>query len=213
MRAVNLLPRETSSRKFDFNSELAAAIAFTVLIAVAVLGGFFLQRSHADAAQQRLAVAQAALDTASSQPTTKRTTLQTPDVLSQSQPWHIALDSALSTRVSWDVLLSQLEYVVPDRVVLTSVSFGAAPTATPTPGATGATVALGGSAYSLHDIAVFISTLARVPRVSQVSLVSSATNVGSKVMTFQITAQVTLPAVAVAPQSSADTTTTTGGQT
>ena len=32
-------------------------------------------------------------------------------------------------------------------------------------------------------------------------------------MTFQITAQVTLPAVAVAPQSSADTTTTTGGQT
>ena len=208
MRAVNLLPRDTSSPKLGWNSELSAGIAVTALIAVALLGGFLVERSHAGTARQRLAAAQAALDRARSEPQSERGQLQAPDVLSQVQPWHMALDAALSTRVSWDVLLTQLEYVVPARVSLTTVSFGSASGDT---GATTATLSLGGSAYSLHDVALLLSTLARVPRLTQVTLVSTAANTGSKVRTFQITAQVTLPATAVPPAAPADATATSGG--
>jgi Tfp pilus assembly protein PilN len=215
MRAVNLLPRETSSRSLGWNSELAAAVAFTVIIVAAIFGGFVLERSHAGAARRQLAGAQAALDRAKSQPKVTQAQLQIPGVLSQAQPWHLALDSALSTRVSWDVLLSQLEYVVPAKVVLTSVTFGAAAGTTTDTAATGtasATVSLGGTAYSLHDIAVFLSTLTRVPKLTQVALVNTATDTGSKTTTFEISAQVTLPTVAVAPPSPTGTPTTSGGQ-
>ena len=207
MRAVNLLPRETRSKKLGWNSELTAGIVFTLLLVVALVGGFVVERSHAASERQRLATAQAALDRANSH-LSEQARLKVPDVLSQAQPWHLALDSALSTRVSWDVLLAQLEYVVPARVGLTTVSFGSAPGAT---GATTATVSLGGNASSLHDVAVFLSTLAHVPTLSQVTLNSTAANTGgAKVFTFQITAQVILPAAVVAPSADA---TTTGGQT
>jgi len=206
MRAVNLLPREKTGRKVAWNGELAASIALTVLIAVAVLGGFLVERSHAGAQRQRLAAAQTALDTATAQAAAKQTRLQMPDVLTQVEPWHIALKTALSTRVSWDVLLSQLSYVVPARVILTSVSFGSAGATTT---ATTATVTLGGNAYTLHDVAVFLSTLARIPTLSKVSLVSSSASIGTNVVTFQITAQVTLPTVA--PATTTDTS-ITGGQ-
>lgn len=212
MRAVNLLPRATTSREFAWNTELAAGVAFTVIIVVAIFGGFLFERSHANSARQQLATAQAALDRAKRQPKAKQAQLQIPDVLSQAQPWRIALNSALSTRVSWDILLSQLEYVVPARVVLTNVTFGAAANgAASTTGAANASVTLGGTAYSLHDIGVFLSTLERVPKLTQVALVSTATDNGSKTTTFQISAQVTLPATSDAPSSSTNTTTTTGG--
>jgi len=215
MRAVNLLPRTTTSRQFAWNTELAAGVGFTLIIIVALIGGFLLERSNASSAKQQLASAQAALARAQRQPKAKQAKLQIPEVLSQAQPWHIALDSALSTRVSWDVLLSQLEYVVPAKVVLTNVTFGAASNGSGTPSAaasTSASVQLGGTAYSLHDIGVFLSTLARVPKLTQVTLVNTATDKGTNTTTFQISAQVSLPAAAVASAGAATTTTTAGGQ-
>ena len=204
MRAVNLLPRQTSGSALGFDRALAVAIAITVLVVAAVAGGFFLEKAHAGTARQEAASAQAALDLArSQQPTTTSPTpaqLQVPVVLSQAQPWHLALDSALSTRVAWDVLLAQLEYVVPSSVTLSTVTLGSSS------GATGGTVTLGGTAYSSKDVAVFLAALARVPKVSQVALTSSATETGKKDVTFQITAQMTLPAVAIASPD-----TTTGG--
>jgi Tfp pilus assembly protein PilN len=212
MRAVNLLPRATNSgrRKAGFDRVLAVGIAITVLVTAALAGGFFLEKAHAGTERQRLAAAQRALAAARAKlPATRAPApaqLQTPVVLSQAEPWHLALDAALASRVSWDVLLSQLEYVVPARVVLTSVTLGG------TAGATGGTVSLGGSAYSMHDIGVFLSTLTHVPKLSQVTLVSSAANTGAKkVVTFQITAQAALPAALVAPATADMTTTTTGG--
>src|SRR5579862_5407056 len=100
MRAVNLLPRQAGRRKIGWNSELAAGIAFTAIVAVAVVGGFIHERSHTSAARQQLAAAQAAYASATSaQPTQQSAKLQTPAALQQAQPWHVALDSALSTRV------------------------------------------------------------------------------------------------------------------
>jgi Tfp pilus assembly protein PilN len=130
-------------------------------------------------------------------------------VLSQAQPWHVALDAALATRVSWDVLLEQLEYVVPDKVRITNVTLGSAGAAV---SASSGTLTLGGTAFSSQDVAIFLSTLARVPHLSQVTLVSSTANSGTSVMTFQITAQMSLPAALTAPVAPTDaTTTTTGG--
>jgi Tfp pilus assembly protein PilN len=212
MRAVNLLPRQTSNKKVGIDRVLVAAVAFTVFVVAALAGGFFLEKAHAATARQRLAAAQAALaQVQSQQPSTHSPApaqLQIPVVLSQQEPWHVALDAALSTRVAWDVLLRQLEYVVPDRVSLTNVTVGGAGASA---GATSGTITLGGYAFSSDDLAIFLSTLARVPNVSQVTLVSTTTNAGSKVQTFQITAQMSLPAALTAPPATDTTTTTTGG--
>src|SRR5690348_15929514 len=113
MRAVNLLPRETSNKKLGIDRALVAGVAFTALVAALLAGSFFLEKAHAATQRQRLAAAQAALAQAQSQqPTTHSPApahLQIPVVLSQQQPWHVALNAALATRVSWDVLLTQLE--------------------------------------------------------------------------------------------------------
>lgn len=211
MRAVNLLPRQaTPDEKLGLDAAVVTGVAVTVLVATIVAGGFFLARAHAATQRQRMAAAQAALTRVQSQqPSTHSPApvmLQIPVVLSQEEPWHVALDAALSNRVSWDVLLQQLEYVVPDRVRLTNVTVGGAGAAA---GATSGTITLGGYAFSSDDVAVFLSTLARVPKVSQVTLVSSTASAGSKVQNFQITAQMALPAALTAPP--ATDTTTTGG--
>ncbi len=207
MRAVNLLPNQTSGKSVGFDRALAIAAAVTVVVVVAVAGGFFLEKANAGTASREAVAAQAALDQAlSQQPTTHSPApaqLQIPVVLSQEQPWHLALDSALSTRVAWDVLLSQLEYVVPSTMTLTNVTLGSAP------GAAGGTISLGGTAFSSKDIAVFLAALSRVPKVSQVALTSSAAEVGRNDVTFQISAVLTLPAAVTAP---VDTSTTTGSQ-
>jgi Tfp pilus assembly protein PilN len=206
MRAVNLLPRQTASRKLGFDPVLAVAAAVTILVAAAVAGGFFLEKAHAGTARQQAAAAQAALARAQSQQSSTHPSAQLtiPVVLSQEQPWHVALDTALSTRVSWDTLLAQLEYVVPDTVTLTTVTLGSSS------GTTSGSITLGGTAYTSGDVAQFLAALARVPKLSQVALTSSAVETGKNDVTFQITASMTLPVAAVAP-TPADAT-TTGGQ-
>lgn len=211
MRAVNLLPCETTAKKFVLDRPTIVGVAFTAVVVLALFGGFFLERAHAGTERQQQAAAQSALAQAQSRQTSTnsppRRQLSSPVVLSQQEPWHVALDAALATRVSWDVLLRELEFVVPDRVTLTNVTVGGVGA---TPGSSSGAITLGGSAYSAQDIALFLSTLERVPKLSQVTLVSSAIDNGSKVDTFQITAQMTVPAPPAAP--TADTTTTTGGQ-
>ena len=102
------------------------------------------------------------------------------------------------------MLLRQLEYVVPGRVTVTNMTIGG--TGTPS-----GAILIGGTAFSSNDIAVLLSTLARVPHVSQVALVNTtAASSESNLQTFQVTAQMALPAAVTAPPVT-DTTTTTGG--
>jgi Tfp pilus assembly protein PilN len=213
MRAVNLLPRQTSDKKFGTDRAIGAGIAVTMIVAAILAGSFFLEKAHAANERQQLAAAQAALaQVQNQQPSTHSPVparLQVPVVLSQQQPWHVALDAALATRVSWDVLLRQLEYVVPDRVSITNVTVGGSGASS---SAASGTITLGGSAFSSSDLAVFLSTLARVPNLSQVTLVSTTASTGTSVLTFQITAQMALPAALTAPPATDTTTTgTTGG--
>jgi Tfp pilus assembly protein PilN len=211
MRAVNLLPRQaTTDEKLGLDRAVVVGVAITVLVAVMLAGGFFLEKAHAATQRQRLAAAQSALAQAQSQQPSNaspRAQLQIPVVLSQQEPWHVALHAALAARVSWDVLLRQLEYVVPDRVRLTAVTVGGSGASA---GAASGTITLGGYVFSSDDLAVFLSTLARVPNVSQVTLVSTTTTSGSTIQTFQITAQMTLPAALTAPPATDTTSTTTG---
>ncbi len=210
MRAVNLLPRETSANKLGVDRTVVVGIAVTVFVAAILAGGFFLEKANAASARQRLADVQAALVQAQTQQPSAHSPgpnrLQIPVVLSQQEPWHVALDSALSTRVAWDAFLLQLEYAVPDKVTLTNITLGGAGVGA---GAASGAITLGGNAFSAHDVAVFLSTLARLPKVSQVSLVSHTITTGSKYGTFSITAQMTLPAALTTPPPT-DTTATTG---
>jgi Tfp pilus assembly protein PilN len=210
MRAVNLLPRQASRSKLSLDRTVVIAVAVTVLVMAALVGGFFMEKADAASKLKLETDSQAALAQAQSRQPTRHTpapqTLQIPVVLSQEEPWHVALSAALSTRVAWDELLSDLEYVVPDKITLTSVSLGSG--GDPTSGTSGGTITLGGNAYSSTDVANFLSLLARIPKLTNVTLMTSAVNVGTNVVTFQITAQMTLPAPPVAPVT--DTTTTTG---
>jgi Tfp pilus assembly protein PilN len=207
MRPVNLLPGQNTGKKSGIDRTLAVGLAVTGIVFVALLGGFFIEKANADSAKQALTTIQDSLSRAQSrQPSTHApapTHLQTPVVLSQEQPWRLALDSALATRVPWDTLLAQLEYVVPPKVTLTNVTFGAA-------GTTGGTITLTGSAFSSNDVAEFMSVLARVPKLTAVTLTNTQTSAGSKVVTFEITAQMTLPTPPVSPLAATTTTGATG---
>ena len=103
MRAVNLLPRQDEQRKLGVDRALVAAVAVTVVVAAPSPAASSSRRRTPRTAQQRLAAAQAALARAQSQQPTDGSPapaqLQIPVVLSQEEPWHVALDSALSTRV------------------------------------------------------------------------------------------------------------------
>jgi Tfp pilus assembly protein PilN len=210
MRAVNLLPRESSANKNGVDRTLVVGIAVTVFVAAILAGSFFLAKANAASANQRLADAQAALIQAQTQQPSSQSPgpnrLQIPVVLSQQEPWHVALDSALSTRVAWDAFLRQLEYAVPDKVTLTAITLGGAGIGA---GAASGAITLGGNAFSSHDVAEFLSTLARLPKVSQVSLVSNSSTTGSNVETFAITAQMRLPAALTTPPPTDTTATTT----
>src|SRR5437660_12229985 len=105
MRAVNLLPRATSSRQTGIDRVLVATVALTVVVVAALAGGFLLEKAQASNERQQLAAVQAALAQAQSEQTkntSPQAQLQIPVVLSQQEPWHVALDSALASRVAWD---------------------------------------------------------------------------------------------------------------
>ena len=119
-----------------------------------------------------------------------RSSSQIPVVLSQEEPWHVALDSALATRVSWDVLLRQLEYVVPSRVSLTNVTVGG----TGTTAGTSGTITIGGTP-SRRTTSRSSSRRSRAFRTSRRSRSSAARRMAdSSIQTFQITAQMAIPA-------------------
>jgi len=212
MRAVNLLPRETTGGQFAADRTLLGAVAFTLVVIAAVAGGYFIEKAHASTERQHLALVQSALAQAQSRQsknTSPHAQLQVPVVLSQQEPWHVALDAALSSRVAWDVLLRQLEYAVPDNVSLTTVTIGATGSAG---GAASGAISIAGNAFSEGAVAAFLATLARVPKLTQPTLVSTTTNAGSSVTGFQITAQMALPVALTPPTlNTTATTTTTGG--
>ena len=90
-----------------------------------------------------------------------------------------ALSGALSTRVAWDRVLSQISQVLPEDVWLTSLTSASGQTAdasttTGAVGPEGASVTMIGSTYSQRGVARFLARLGVVPALSDVQLLSSA---------------------------------------
>lgn len=217
MRAVNLLPRESSGRRVAGGSRIDPLVgggaALTVVVVAVIAGGFALEHSHASSQQRQLATARselARLQSAAKQGSGATTpTLPTPAVTQQQLPWEAALTSAMSTRFAWDDVLAQLARVVPSNVTVTTVTLGngtstgtaAAPATTgtaATPGTAG-TLSLGGTAFSENGVVQLLSRLGLVADLSNVALTSSAADPKTGVVTFTVTAAVNAPAtVAVA---------------
>lgn len=216
MKAVNLLPRETRNSRGGGRMDplLAGGAAVTVVVAAAIGGGFFLVHSHAASAQKKLATARAGLavlEAAKRQASSGTTpVLPTPTVTQSQAPWQSALASALQGRVPWDAVLSQLARVVPPNVTVSTVTLGSAtsgtsssssPAGTPAtpPPAAGIPGALqiGGTAFSEAGVAELLSRVALVPNLSDVTLTSSSADPKNGQVTFEISAQVSIPAIAV----------------
>jgi Tfp pilus assembly protein PilN len=211
VKAVNLLPRETRSsrRGRSVDPLLVGGVALTVVVVAAVGAGFVLTHSRASSEQNKLAAARAelaVLTAAARQPSGGTTpTLPTPAVTQQLGPWQAALATALQTRIPLDGILSQLARVVPANVTVTTVNLGGAtsgsssstsgtPPASAPAGST-ASLQLGGTAFSEDGVAQLLSRLALVPGLSNVVLASSTADPKTGRVTFQVSAQVSTPAI------------------
>lgn len=227
MRAVNLLPSDTHTRKrrlqgVDKWSVLAALT--TVGVIVLVGGGFAVERARAASAQQqlegmrssltRVAKAQAAAHAAQA----KRPTLRIPDLPSIEQPWSDAVASALSTRFAWDGVLASLERVVPSNVTVTNITVAApganaatSAAATAVGTATNGTFTIAGSSFSQDSVAELLARLGLLHDLSQVTLTTSTTDPQTHVVNFQIQAQVTMPSSLSSGSTTTTSATTTSG--
>jgi Tfp pilus assembly protein PilN len=227
MRAINLLPRDSGSRKSLRNEDPAvvvgSAVGLVVLLALAF--GFMNvhskvghEQSKLDAARRQLAQLSLHRQTLP-KPTTNPVKLipivPQPEVSADEQPRLDAIKAALSQRIDWDRLLREFSLVLPSDIAITSLQLGA-----PTPPAIGATtttpgtLTIDGSAYSHDGVARFLSRLMLIPDFSDVTLENSSADTTG--VTFSINAEIKGAAVAVPPAAPAvpttptDTTTTDG---
>jgi Tfp pilus assembly protein PilN len=227
MRAINLLPRDAVARK-SFKDEDPAVVIGSALGAVVILalaatfmnvhGKVGHEQSKLDAARQQLAQLSNRHDETpkrSTKPVKQVTIVPVPAVTQEEQPRLDALTSAMSQRISWDRVLREFSQVLPSDVSITTLQLSA-PDASAAGVTTGASTGLtvSGSAYSHDGVARFLSRLALIPDLDDVTLANS--NAGGGNVQFSITAAikgavapVTTPPAAVTTPATTDTTTTT----
>ncbi len=180
MRAVNLLPRDEQPRSFAAYRGVAfggaGGVAFvTVALTALMLGaGGAIQQQNAE--RDSLNAQLAALPTA---PVDQAETEANAALASEKNARITALSTALSTRVAWDRVLSQISQVLPEDVWLTSLTSqsdqeGDASATTGAVGPPGASVTMVGSTYSQRGVARFLGRLSVIPSLSGVHLLSSA---------------------------------------
>jgi Tfp pilus assembly protein PilN len=180
VRAVNLLPRDEQPRSFAamrgvaFGAAGGIALVSVALTALMVGAGGTIQQQNAERDSlnaQLAALPHAAIDQQES---------ETNAALASEKNLRItALSSALSTRVAWDRVLSQISQVLPEDVWLTSLTSASGQTAdasttTGAVGPEGASVTMIGSTYSQRGVARFLARLGVIPALTGVQLLSSA---------------------------------------
>ena len=201
MRAVNLLPRDEQPRSFAANRGVAfgaaggAALVTVALTALMLGAGGAIQEQNAE--RDSLNAQLAALPTA---PVNQHEEETNAALASEKNLRITALSTALSTRVAWDRVLSQISQVLPEDVWLTSLTSQSgqevdASAITGAVGPPGASVTLMGSTYSQRSVARFLARLGVIPALSGVHLLSSS-NVDLKprdLVQFTIQATVKAP--------------------
>jgi len=226
MRAVNLLPSGSESRK-SFRKEDPAVVVGSALGAVVILAlaaGFLNVHSKVTKEQSKLTAARTELAKLSltkpapvvTKPVTTKPIVPIPAVTSEEQPLLTAISTAMSSRIAWDRILREFSLVLPSDVKLSSLSLTAPPPPVaalagtpPAPATTG--LSISGSAFSHDGVARLLSRLMLIPDLNNVTLASSAAAAGSNSVTFSISAGVKgappLPPLP-APVVPTDTTTT-----
>ena len=205
MRAVNLLPREEQPRSFEamrgvaFGAAGGVALVTVALTAMMIGAGGSIQQQNTE--RDSLNAQLAALPQA---PVDQQETESNAALASEKNLRITALSGALSTRVAWDRVLSQISQVLPEDVWLTSLTSASGQTAdasttTGAVGPEGASVTLIGSTYSQRGVARFLARLGVVPALSGVQLLSSATLELKPRNIVQFTIQATVKAPGATP--------------
>ena len=185
MRAVNLLPENTSSRRIGRPSGVAVAGAAATLAAV----GAVVVLSHGESVT--VSSRQARVDDLQQQlarvPVPKTATNASgATILTSRDSRTAAVEAALTGRVPWDILLGQVARVLPEGTWLDSMQL-AAPGASTTPGVapvaatpgtpTPSGIVITGYTANAASLALVLQRLTAVPSLTDVKLQPSQTSV------------------------------------
>jgi Tfp pilus assembly protein PilN len=197
VRAVNLLPRDEATRSFEakrgvvFGGVAGAALATVVLGSMVMSAGGSVNSKQSELDTLRAQVA--AIPVVPVVDTSRQ------DALAAEKGARVgALSAALAGRVAWDRVLRQVSLVLPEDVWLTNLS-AAVPDATAA--AVGSGLTLTGSTYSQNGVARFLSRLAVIPDLANVTLQSSQGQLVNdrELVQFTILADVRAPGTSAAP--------------
>ena len=181
MRAVNLLPRDVESQRFEAGrlpvlvagGGIAAVTAAAAVLFMGASGSVSDQRSQLESVESAIA----------SIPTDGQQPAVAPSTIAQERTDRVtALAAALTTRVPVDRLLRELAYVLPEDAWLTgltaSAPTGAAAAVVPGSAAPGAAATPGitiqGATYSHESVARVLARLSALPTLTDVRLTASA---------------------------------------
>jgi Tfp pilus assembly protein PilN len=180
MRAVNLLPEDTSSRKIANPGALPIAGAAATLVAVGAV--FALAHSESGTVATRQARVDELKQQLASVPT-PRTAGSTAGaaILGSRDSRTAAVQAALKSRVPWDVLLRQVAQILPDGTWLDGMQLAApvtgataaAAAADPTAPATSG-ITITGYTTDAAQVAIIMQRLAALPSLADIKLQPSA---------------------------------------
>ena len=228
MRAVNLLPSDTSARKSIRKEDPAVVVgsALGAVVLMAIVAGFMNVHAKVNSDQQKLTAVRSELAQLSLKkrhlpvaPVRKpsRPIIPVPAVTSEEAPRLAAISTAMSTRIAWDRILREFSLVLPSDVTLTSLTLAAPPP--PAAAAAGTAVVapsgtqglnIAGTAFSNDGVARLMSRLELIPDLTNVTLAGSQASSGTTPgVTFTISADIKgAPAPAAAATPTTPTTTT-----
>ena len=181
MRAVNLLPRDVESQRFEAG-RLPVLVAGGGIAAVTAAAAVLFMGASASVSDQRSQL-ESVESAIASIPTDGQQPAVAPSTIAQERTDRVtALAAALTTRVPVDRLLRELAYVLPEDAWLTgltaSAPTGAAAAAVPGSAAPGAAAAPGitiqGATYSHESVARVLARLSALPTLTGVRLTASA---------------------------------------
>ena len=196
MRAVNLLPRDQSQRTLKKENLPLLVGGCTGLLVVAVLGAMFMMGSGKIASSKRN------LDDLNRQfealpPPPPGPSAAQQQLAGEKSARLGAMQTALSSRVSWDRVFREFSLVLPDDVWLTSLSAKSPISPSTNLSSTGGSTVpsmftIQGRTYSHDGVARLLSRLQVVPDLVNVQLISSTkSKVGNQpVVEFTIAADI-----------------------
>jgi Tfp pilus assembly protein PilN len=179
MRAVNLLPRDEKQPRLEGGRIPLLLAAGGVVV---VTAGAFLIASSASGTADERRTELAAIEAAIAQVPKPPGQALDQGVLAQERTDRVAaLSAALTTRFSFDKLLREISFVLPQDAWLTGLKAGLPATVAPQAGAPSASsspaaqdVTIDGATYSHDSVALILSRLSVVPSLENVSLSATA---------------------------------------